>query len=147
MSSLKYYFGIELSPLKLCRVCEHAPNPWHPTTVPDASHGRPGDGHGRAGIHLVTGTPKGKVTMGQTKDRHTPHWTTWGRHTPHWTTWSRHTPHWTTWSRHTPHWTTWGRHTPHWTTWSRHTPHWTTWGRHCCSSVYMRIALLIANDC
>ena len=34
--------------------------------IPDASHGRPGDGHGRAGIHLVTGTPKGKVAMGQT---------------------------------------------------------------------------------
>ena len=33
--------------------------------ISDASHGRPGDGHGRAGVHLVTGAPKGKVAMGQ----------------------------------------------------------------------------------
>ena len=34
--------------------------------IPDASHGRPGDGHGGAGVHLVTGTPKGKVAMKHT---------------------------------------------------------------------------------
>ena len=107
-------------------MCEHASNPWHPTTVPDASHGRPGDGHGRAGVHLVTGTPKGKVIMRQTYTSldHMGQTYTSLDHMgqthltgPHGTDIHLTGPHGADIHLTGPH----GVDTPHWTTWDRHT--------------------------